>query len=220
MMQLNEGVARKVLGLVDRGLVQGLGEQVPGEMCVEAAVCFALGLPHGDEPPCVGSAVRAYKIRLNDSIWSSEQARAKGMRRVAIAQLGSNLINQRAFADYVIVQGVRRILPIALRAAAERASDAHKGELLAAISECEAAADIPSARLAADHSKKAARAYAYAYAAAAYAADAAAYAAYADADAARDRTLSLAAEIAVEALQAQNCEGCQWLDLCDEPVTV
>jgi hypothetical protein len=47
-------------------------------MCVEAAVCYALGLPHSDNPPCVGYAVRQYKIRLNDSNWSSNEARAKG----------------------------------------------------------------------------------------------------------------------------------------------
>lgn len=89
-MELNEAVARKVLETVDAGLSSGLGVQKPGKMCVEAAVCYALGLPHGDNPPCVGVAVRAFKIRLNDSGWSSPEARAKGMRKLAIAQLGSD----------------------------------------------------------------------------------------------------------------------------------
>ncbi len=206
-MILTAEVASKVLGLVDHGLVSGLGRQVPGQMCVEAAVCCALGLPHGDNPPCVGSAVREYKIKLNDANWSSKAARAKGMRRVAIAQLSSNVIDQRVFADYVIVHGVKRVLPIALRCAHDRASDELKPALLEAIALCEGAIDVPSARLAADHSKKAARANA--------AAAAATYAAAANA-AARDKVLSLAAEIAVEALQAQNCQGCEWLFLCDQ----
>src|SRR5690242_4423850 len=97
MVELNEAVAAKVLKAVDAGLSQGLGEQKPGQMCVEAAVCYALGLPHGDNPPCVGSAVRAVKIRINDSNWSSKAARAKGMRRVAIAQLGSDKLDQTEF---------------------------------------------------------------------------------------------------------------------------
>lgn len=62
-------IAKKVLATVDAGLVQGVGQPAPGQMCVEAAVCFALGLPHGDNPPCVAPAVRALKIRLNDAAW-------------------------------------------------------------------------------------------------------------------------------------------------------
>ncbi len=37
--------ARKLLEVVDAGLCSGLGEPIPGQMCVEAAICFALGLP-------------------------------------------------------------------------------------------------------------------------------------------------------------------------------
>lgn len=57
-MELNLDIAKKVLATVDAGLVLGMGESVPGQMCVEAAVCFAYGLPHSDNPPCVGHAVR------------------------------------------------------------------------------------------------------------------------------------------------------------------
>ena len=157
MSELSAEVAAKVLSTVDAGLVSGLGKQKPGQMCVEAAVCFALGLPHGDNPPCVGRAVRAYKIRLNDSRWSSDMARAKGMRRVAIAQLGSNQIDQRAFVDYVVIQGVRRILPIAARSAAKR-NPKRADAILGAVQACEAAASINHARLAASQLKTACRA--------------------------------------------------------------
>ena len=75
MIHLTEDVARKVLETVDVGLVSGVGNPVAGEMCVEAAVCFALGEPHGDRPTCVGEAVRAYKIRINDAGWSSDEAK-------------------------------------------------------------------------------------------------------------------------------------------------
>ena len=66
MTTVTRDVAAKVLDVVDHGLCSGKGEPIPGKMCVEAAVCFALGEPHGDSPSCVGTAVRAVKIKLND----------------------------------------------------------------------------------------------------------------------------------------------------------
>ena len=86
-VQVDEVLVRKLLGVVDAGLTSGRGRRKPGEMCVEAAVCFALGQPHGDQPTCVGPAVRAYKIGLNDAAWSSPAARAKGMR--LLVEMGS-----------------------------------------------------------------------------------------------------------------------------------
>ena len=80
---ITRDIAAKVLHIVDQGLSKGLGEQAPGQMCVEAAVCYALGLPHGDDPGCVSPALRRLKIGLNDANWSSPQARAKGLRRLA-----------------------------------------------------------------------------------------------------------------------------------------
>src|SRR5438477_2282575 len=90
--------ARRVLAVVDAGLINGLGVAEPGKLCVEAAICLALGLPHGDDPGCVEPAVRAFKIRLNDSRWSSNGARAKGLRALAVAQLGSKgVVDGREF---------------------------------------------------------------------------------------------------------------------------
>jgi hypothetical protein len=111
---INEQLCSKVLDIVDKGLTAGLGEPEPGKMCVEAAVCYALGLPHSDNPPCVGSAVKAFKINLNDLVWPSNEERTKGMRKLAIAQLGSDQIDQRKFAEYVIIETIKRILSIAL----------------------------------------------------------------------------------------------------------
>lgn len=91
MKRIEFGVeqGRKLLEVVDKGLTNGLGLPEPGKMCVEAAVCYALGLPHDDNPPCVAAAVRSFKISLNDSNWPSKKARARGLRRLAVAQLGS-----------------------------------------------------------------------------------------------------------------------------------
>src|SRR5688572_14262353 len=88
--EITPGIAQKVLDVVDKGLCRGLGKPVPGKMCVEAAVCFAMGQPHGDEPDCVDYDLRSFKIDLNDSGgWKNDKARARGLRALAIAQLGT-----------------------------------------------------------------------------------------------------------------------------------
>ena len=65
MMQINETHAKKIISLLEHGLVQGLGTQEPGKMCVEAAISFALDLPHGDDPGCVSEPLRRLKTRRN-----------------------------------------------------------------------------------------------------------------------------------------------------------
>ena len=140
--------ARKVLEVVDVGLCGGIGNPVPGQMCVEAAVCFALGQPHGDEPECVNAAVRWFKIVLNDSKWSSNQARAQGMRRLAIGQLGTNdpSFDEKKFIDVLVEQTIRKIVPHALRAAVKTAKDERKQTLEEAAVRCERDGDLGAAR--------------------------------------------------------------------------
>ena len=65
-VQINRELAAKVLGIVDAGLVSGLGKPKPGQMCVEAAVNFAMDRPHGDDPSCVGHVVRLNKASAAD----------------------------------------------------------------------------------------------------------------------------------------------------------
>src|ERR1700722_14128077 len=111
-MEITREVAAKVLSVVDAGLVRGVGVAVPGQMCVEAAVCYALGLPHGDDPKCVSPALRSLKIRLNDSSWSSAQARAKGLRRLAVAQLGSlGELDEKEFVRRLVDHAIRVSTP-------------------------------------------------------------------------------------------------------------
>src|ERR1700722_18874196 len=111
-IEITEVHARKVLKVVDAGLVNGVGRPIPGQMCVEAAVCYALGLPHGDDPKCVSPALRSLKIRLNDSSWSSEQARAKGLRRLAVAQLGSlGELDEKEFVRRLVDHAIRVSTP-------------------------------------------------------------------------------------------------------------
>ena len=242
MQSINIEIARKVLSVVDAGLVKGVGMPEPGQMCVEAAVCYAMGLPHGDDPECVSRPLRSLKIRLNDSNWSSTEARAKGLRRLALIQLGSrDAIDDREFVRRVVDLAIRKQVPIALRAAASvQKNSAHKAALLDAATRCEkegtreAALEAKKTAYAADAAAAADAAYAAyaAYAAAdaadaaaadaadaANAANAAAYAANAAnaadaADAAeRDRVLSEFAEDVVQILIELKAPGAQWLEL-------
>lgn len=117
--EITKPLVQKILTTVAAGLVSGLGQPTPGKMCIEAVVCYAMGLPHSDKPTCVSPAVRALKIRLNDSKWSSSQARAKGMRRLAIAQLGTaDALDDKEFTRRVVDLAIRKSVPEALRAAA------------------------------------------------------------------------------------------------------
>lgn len=109
-------IASKILKVVDNGLSNGLGTGNFGEMCVESAVARALGLSYGDNPPCVARSLRNLVIRLNDSNWSSNDARAKGLRRLSVAQLGSHIaLDENEF----VRQLARKSLPSGLPTAAD-----------------------------------------------------------------------------------------------------
>lgn len=225
---INIDIARKVLEVVDAGLVAGVGNPEPGQMCVEAAVCYALGLPHGDDPDCVSRSLRSLKIRLNDARWSSNEARAKGLRRLALIQLGSrDVLDDREFAKRVAILAIRLSVPAALRAAASvHKVPKHQEALREAANKCEREPTEASAREARSIAQEARNAVAAAYAAAvadAYAAadvaaDAAA-AAYAAAVAAaadaRDKSLADFAEGVVQILIEMDLPGVQWLPLTE-----
>ena len=208
--EITREIAAKVVAVVDAGLVQGQGRPVPGQMCVEAAVCFALGLPHGDDPACVSPALRRLKIGLNDRAWSSNAARAKGLRRLAVAQLGSaGVLDDREFMRRVAEMTIRKAVPIGLRAAA-KLNPKHATALEAAAVRCEQ----EGTRAACEHARATARAAAAAAAAyaSAYAAADAAAASSADART-RDRVLAEYAEHVVQILVDMGAPGVQWLDL-------
>lgn len=239
-IEINISIAKKVLEVVDAGLSHGVGRPEPGHMCVEAAVCYAMGLPHGDEPDCVSPALRSLKIALNDKEWSSKDARAKGLRRLALAQLGSEgFLDDKKFSKGVAEIAIRKSVPLALRAAASIQKDpTHKAKLIEAANRCEAegtkdSADAAYATAYATANATDASAYATAKAAAkaaaiasTYAADASAYAAdtvnaaaYAANSSAkkktRDKVLSAFAEDVVQLLIKMNAPGCQWLSLTE-----
>jgi hypothetical protein len=235
-LEITETIARKVLSVVDQGLSSGLGNHRPGEMCVEAAVCYALDLPHGDDPACVSHALRLLKIRLNDSSWSSKSARAAGLRRLAVAQLGSrDHLDDKEFGRRVAKLAIHKSVPIALRAAASINKNAKDAQALRdAANHCEAEGTHEAALAARKVAQRARKTAAAAAAAAAYTADAAAAAAAAadadadaytaaaaaaaavDADATRDKSLADFAEDVVQILIEMKAPGCQWLALTEQ----
>src|SRR5262245_13768697 len=92
-----KAVIPKFDSILERGLCSGVGKR-DGQMCIEAAICAAMDLPHGDNPSCVNPAVRSYKIALNDANWSTAEARANGLRAIGIAQIGSAwIVNGKEF---------------------------------------------------------------------------------------------------------------------------
>lgn len=153
-MNVTETVARKVLEVVDAGLCSGVGVPEPGKMCVEAAVCYAMGMSHGDEPTCVAPALRSLKITLNDAAWSSNTARAKGMRRLALVQLGSaGFLNEKEFAQRCAEVAIGNVVPGALRIAANIHPDKkHQEALRSAADRCE----VEKSQAAAAHAARAA----------------------------------------------------------------
>lgn len=166
--------AVKILELLSHGLTSGLGAPEPGKMCVEAAVCYAMGLPHSDEPPCVAPAVRTLKIGLNDATWSSNIARAQGLKRLAIAQLGSESINQKLFAEKVTLGCIQKVVPVALRAVAKvHPVEVYKEALETVAKQCEGATTLNAAARAAANADELVDAVDAAYAAYAAAARAA-----------------------------------------------
>ena len=221
--QVNLETARRVLEVVDAGLVHGIGIAKPGSMCVEAAVCYALGEPHSDRPACVHRVVRDIKVSINDAPWSSNKARTAGLRRVAIAGLGTaDTLDGEQFKREFRVAATARVVPLFLAAAAGIARR-NKDEKQAA--KIEAVAEMCRRGVSPDEAQEEMRslhprAYAYAHADAyanAYAyAHANAYAnadAYADANAnARDKFLGAVADSVEAALRACNSPGIALLD--------
>ena len=196
--EITSETVHKLLSIVDQGLVIGVGKPIPGQMCVEAAVCRALGLPHGDKPP-VAPALRVFNTILNDAIWSSDEARAVGLRKLAILQLNSIGINEIEFASRLAIATVNKVLPIVLNNVCQHASTLADA-LDIADAAANAAVDAADAITAADaaHAVEAARAAARA----------------ATRAAATDVVLITSVKIAEDILIDMNVPGCQWLSLC------
>jgi hypothetical protein len=99
------------------GMPSGLGTRESA--CVMAALNLACGgdLTDSASSPCVLPAAAAFAILLNDARWSSPTARAAGMHGLGLALLGTADIDRATFVRRLAEGTIRRVLPIALRAA-------------------------------------------------------------------------------------------------------
>lgn len=83
-----------------------------GQMCIEAAICAVLEYDSEDQPKCVTKEIINFKIELNDSYWSSPKARAKGLRDLGLAQLGSRgVITGSQFTKAFKEEAQKELLP-------------------------------------------------------------------------------------------------------------
>src|SRR5215469_4358722 len=111
MFNISDFNVAKYTTILDRGLSQGMGKQ-GSQVCIEAAICEALNLPHGDDPGCVAQSVRFFKITLNDASWSSPAARAAGLRGLGLAQLGSlGVVSDEEFTKRLAEKTIRVLIP-------------------------------------------------------------------------------------------------------------
>ncbi len=202
---------------LSRGLSRGLGKR-DGQMCIEAAICYALDLPHGDQPNCVTEDIIPFKTTLNDSIyWKSPESRAKHLRNLGIAQLGSKgVIPYGEFTKKIVDKTIRILIPKLFR-------EIYPNELVELVDNCEKLGGSASInKLSAASASYAAYAAAYAYASASAAAASAYDSAYAYASASAaaayaasaydsEKYLILSAELALESLKELKSPGCEWL---------
>lgn len=229
IIEVMEELSRRVLQVVDAGLVIGLGYPEPGKMCVGAAVNYALGMPHGVQNDCVAQCVRKFAIEVNDADWSSNEARAQGMRRLAIAQLGTaETLNDMKFVTRLAAKASEWAKSAAEAASvatrADTRADTYAAKSAAEYAERGATCATEAARYAASAIKSAAYAAASAAADAEYAmfiaATKASYAAIDSAAAARgtdatafDAALADCCEDVVQILIDLGSPGCAFLNL-------
>lgn len=173
--------------ILSRGLSDGLGNR-NGQMCIEAAICTVLDLLHGDDPQCVAKSVRSFKISLNNKKWSSAEARAKGLRDLGLAQLGSlGVVDDKIFVKRLAEEIIGQILPKLFRKLYPK-----NVKFMELVDICEK----EKSRKSAVNLKNAAAAAAYAAAAAKE----------------KDSYLILAAKIALDILKEMGSPGCQLLE--------
>lgn len=197
----------------DHGLVAGFGKPIPGQMCIEAAWCYVLQLPHSDDPKCVGKEIRELKIELNDKDWSTPQARAKGLARFGLAQIGSDTLDQKAFKDLFWFRCGTQLQPLIWRFLALKENAEKRNALALALENGKSLEECRTLcrnyAYAYDYGYAYGYAYAYAYG---YG-----YGYGYNYGYTKDQWLTKVAELAVQCLVELKSPGCEWLDLVPAP---
>lgn len=109
---LDKSTIEKFDKILTRGLCCGLGHS-EGQMCIEQAITVVLNLPFSDRPTkCVTDEIIDFKISLNDKGWSSPENRAKHLRNIGLAQIGSKgIVNGQEFLQKLQIKIIGRLIP-------------------------------------------------------------------------------------------------------------
>jgi hypothetical protein len=107
-MKITRTMIDNLIMLLDKyGLVHGAGGEKE-EFCIQQAVNRVINNDlygqYSDNPSqdCLDENIRAFGIRMNDCLRSmGRQDRAKILKRFAIAEMGSNMIDSKVFFDRV-----------------------------------------------------------------------------------------------------------------------
>lgn len=117
--------ARRLLRVIDAGLESDDEATRHGSAAPHCGVLgafrYALGEPNGDTPtPWTLSPTMMYVLDgLNNCCWSSPDTRASGLRRLAIASLGTaTKFDEAEFVQRALQLAIQTSLPTALRATA------------------------------------------------------------------------------------------------------
>lgn len=94
LQDVTEPQAKEIIKVVQQGLCKGIGSGKPGDMCIEAAVCYvtedAKGYLTNDSPLCVNNFLSSLKITINDLYKGTRKNRAKLLIRLGLLQLGTS----------------------------------------------------------------------------------------------------------------------------------
>lgn len=113
-MEVTETLVRNLIATINPGLARFCNKENPQDKDLRAAIVAALGDEAYRLNSLISPVVAAFD--LCDANWSTDQARAKGLMRLAVAQMGSyGALDQSGFVHNVVKIATSHMLPKALR---------------------------------------------------------------------------------------------------------
>jgi hypothetical protein len=101
---ITQGMVTTLLAYCKQGFCNGAGDNpLRGQFCVQQAVNMAVTSEEEDSdgPDCVHEKLCGLGIQLNDHEgWSSNQGRAKGLKRFAVAEMGTEEWNGEKIKEF------------------------------------------------------------------------------------------------------------------------
>lgn len=136
--QITEETIRSLLAVVDQGLSKGRYYPDESKPSIDEAICLALKEPHRPSLLCISPQLRKLLVQFNDVNWTSEAARANGLRLLAVAQFGAaGAIDPELFVREVNMALVTKLYPRVLRLRAAAQAEPLQSQMLSAADKCE-----------------------------------------------------------------------------------